>query len=127
MTTTPSGPRPDLGSPDLGRTGAPAWYEAAGQAPTTDLPTARHTAATGPVDTAPARVRRTVSTWVAAVIGIVAFLLGAGLSMLTGPLFGPGGGPGGPGGPGGAPGTSQQSGSTSGTSSSTTSSSTTGT
>lgn len=103
----------------------PAWYA------DDDVPTTRHR----PVDTAavPAPAtppRRTVSMRIAAAIGVVAFLLGAGLAMLTGPLLGGGpdgpgapggpGTPGAPGGPGGAPGTSQQqsgTGSSSGTSS----------
>lgn len=107
---------PDDGTP---------WYEHA------DDPTTRHRAvgipATNATAAAPA-ARRSVSARVAAVIGVVAFLLGAGIAMLTGPLLGLGGGPGGPGGAGGAPGTSQQSGTgSSATTSSGTGSSTTGT
>ncbi|MCD2192235.1 hypothetical protein LQ327_02345 [Actinomycetospora endophytica] len=84
----------------------PAWYD--------DADAARHRPVEAATSAAPApaaaKTRRTVSARVAAVIGVVAFLLGTGVSMLTGPLLGGGpGGPGGPGGgPGGAPGTSQQ-------------------
>ncbi len=93
--TAPTPPHPRH---DLDRSGTPAWY---------DDPTTRHHAVTEPTPhPAAGPARRTVSARVAAVIGVVAFLLGAGVSMLTGPLLG--GGPGGPGGPGGAPGTSQQ-------------------
>ena len=89
--------------------------------PSTD-PTPSNDPATGRLHTAPpaavpaegsvegraARARRVVSMKVAAIIGIVAFLLGAGLALLIGGLTGPGGTP--PtGGPGGAPGTSQSS------------------
>ncbi|MDL5155826.1 hypothetical protein [Actinomycetospora termitidis] len=93
--TAPTGPQ------------SPAWHD-------TDTDTVRtHAVYAAPADQAtPAATKpaRTVSARIAAVVGVVAFLLGAGLSMLTGPLLG--GGPGGPGdgGPGGPPGTSQQSG-----------------
>jgi hypothetical protein len=102
----------------------PAWYDDA------DAPTSRHqaagTAAVPTTTASPKGARRTVSARVAAAIGVVAFVLGVGLSMLTGPLLGGGpGGPGGPGGAGGAPGTSQQQSGT-GASSSGTSSSGTG-
>ena len=77
-------------------------------------------ATTGPVATAPAaapaaesrtaRAGRAVSLKIAAVIGVVTFLLGAGVALLVGGLTGPGGTPpDGAGGPGGAPGTSQSS------------------
>jgi hypothetical protein len=89
---------------------SPAWYDGSTTADTDTVRT--HAVYGAPTDAAPAPVvgkaARTVSARVAAAIGVVAFLLGAGLSMLTGPLLG--GGPGGPGdGQGGPPGTSQQS------------------
>jgi hypothetical protein len=114
MTATPQQPRPDLDRP-----GAPAGYDTSAT-PTAapdlawapvgaDDPTTRQRAVADPPATA-VRARRTVSARVAAVIAVVAFLLGVGVALLAGPLLGPGGGPGGPGGHGGAPGTSQQSG-----------------
>ncbi|MCD2188904.1 hypothetical protein [Actinomycetospora soli] len=105
---------------------SPAWYDTAStQAPAprtpvggADTDTVRTHAVYGaPADAAPApapavgRTRRTVSARVTAAIGVVAFLLGVGVSMLTGPLLGGPGGPG-DGAPGGPPGTSQQSGTT---------------
>jgi hypothetical protein len=96
---------------------SPAWYDATStRAPRTpvggtDPDTVRTHAVYGaPADAAPApapvvgKTARTVSARIAVAIGVVAFLLGVGVSMLTGPLLG-----GGPGGPGGPPGTSQQS------------------
>ena len=121
MTATPPHPRQDLDRAD-----APAWYDTAAS-PTAapgrawapvgaDDPTTRHRAVTDPpagatTSASTSRTRRTVSARVTAAIGVVAFLVGAGLAMLTGPLLGPGG----PGGPGGAPGTSQQTGTSSST------------
>lgn len=102
---------------------SPAWYDTtsthASRTPVggTDTDTVRTHAVYGaPADAAPApapvvgKTARTVSAKVAAAIGVVAFLLGVGVSMLTGPLLGGPGGPGGPdGGQGGPSGTSQQS------------------
>lgn len=118
--TAPSGHRAPQHHPQAQPT---SWYDRTGAAggprvdDTTGIPRvpaedgAPH--ADRPVGTARARTPRTVRTWIAAVIGIVAFLLGAGLSMLVGPI---GGAPGGPGGPGGSgdPGTSQQQSGTTG-------------
>lgn len=58
--------------------------------------------ATGPLPPAhraapAARPRRTMSVRITAAVAALAFLIGAGLAMLVGPLLGgPGGGPGGP-------------------------------
>lgn len=86
---------------------SPAWYDTTEtRAPETER--TQTLSATAPVV---GKTRRTVSARIAAAIGVVAFLLGVGVSMLVGPLLGGPGGPG-DGGQGGPPGTSQQSGTT---------------
>ncbi|WP_433800064.1 hypothetical protein [Actinomycetospora sp. CA-084318] len=97
---------------------SPAWYDTAATrapapAPEND-PATERTQTLGATAPVVGKTRRTVSARIAAAIGVVAFLLGVGVSALTGPLLGGPGGPGGPGdgGQGGPPGTSQQSGTT---------------